>query len=1247
MHGLLNMLRIFLGQSSEDSVHDIVFTLTSIIHQQGMSVVENGVSSSAAAIFLDLLVTRTVSITCWDRAQFVTYLMAAPSAFPSRNARRYYYRHQLKCLCLRILQDEDKQQDYISAKNAFLSVYSPIIISLAYKISVMEANKFALVINQCKRTCELLVKYDVESLLEDTHRFKRDIALNCNYDDVYSEILMIVIVSYSMACTSLCIDGFLINMPRLLMLLRSNEEFTPEKTFRKEMLIPLLRVLNTDIIVDSKITEAATPNDEWSIQQALQMAIVTQTAPLLFSFCVESGSSSSNECIQKMTKDRYKVFSKNFLFNQGYAVDELEMSVCETYLSEIIAILQHLPLVRDIQHAAPHDSIINGEAFVKSAWENFLKDVYTRLQVEESHKPVKATPELVFSNQEMNWQYRMMHLKNSLMWHLENQVNRARNGDHDEMPKLLARIFLLEFLQDAHKNSDDTKLIHKFLLKSQDALACSSSMTSLIERRSVSHEDDIGYQRTNDHQQICFRFEKLLRSIAVVTWSLWVRDRCTYCCRLIEQIKRADVALFSEDATNTLVGSMAATCALQLNVIGLVVGKVDQISFLQTSLLEDAAKLCPRKTAAVLGWGFPTDKINARYLKRYKAVRHLLKSDMEANKSNDDEDLEEIENRCQFIQSHVKRKIRDFIANGRYQQGSGMTINSVISSPKGSELKRRWAMEIDVFVDCCCTLDFQHLVWALIRKKLRCNEKSEAFIVSTKTTTITNQKQPIEIAGQGRSMSSLRTKDTSMSHEEILALLRTQQEEFDIKVQSLFSSQQKSNHETKEQPKPSPPSEHENKSLAYNSQLISKFRDFTRDLSSRHQSFPDLDAERRKEINSNETMLQRGQSVQNVLKLLQLRKNTEETTTDPRHVVGHLFANTAVQKMATEDADSHKTEIMDKKANIALLQRKQPVRPSVFSLKFEEDVNGAHLKLLRCGNGKPPAVKLRAKQFNVPERAQSSIRKREHNVSESMNHEVAALRTASVQTDTIPEPLNSVKSVTWADIDTNSREKSMEEQHASESNYNKDEQNEQISETAKTVNKNPGSSSIATQCVMNSPFLHKSTQVKPKAKLTAVSNVPCAYHRLSTHIQLIDERRKKFRQVVQSSTSCPSRSSKFEAVNEVDDGNIILIDPEQQQIASSKATEVDKHPSKEVHSVSDEATSKARMLKYQAKYREQVSLRNVPALEKKNGNAHAFAGLHDDMQRIKQRLHDLEHFADTIDEDFKDSHYVRGATAMA
>lgn len=1235
------MLRLFLGQSSEDFVHDIVFTLLSIIHHQGMSVIETDAASPAAAIFLDLLVTRIVSIDCCDRTQFVGCLMAAPPAFSSRNARRFYYRKPLSCLYRRVLKDENRQQDYISAVNAFLDMYSPAILSLAHQISVMEAEEFELAMKQCKHICKLLISDNTKILLEETESFKRKMTHIHNCDDEYSEILIDIILSYSMVCSNLYIDGVAINLPQLLILLRSNGEFSSESNFRKEFLIPLLRVLDIDVSADNDTKDRASTSassNQWSIQHALQLAIDTRTAQILFAFCVESESTFANDCIQKLTEEYELLIMKNMDSSHDRMIHDLEMSICEMYLSEMIAILQHLPIVQEFQHPAPYESNVEAKFIIELAWELFLKDISTGLEDGQTHNHVKTESELVFSSSELYWQHRMMRLKMSVMWHLQRRSDRARRGNHNELPDFLVRVFLLEFLQDALKNPDDTKLIQKFLIKSQDALACSTSRASLIERLSASIKRDSRNTCSEFIDQIGFRFEKLLRSIAAIMWSMWVRERCAYCFRFLELIKEANGSLLHPDVLGNEIGNMAATCALQLNTVGLVTGKVDQISYIQTLLLEDAAKLCPRKVAAVFGWGFPTDKINARYLKRYKAIKHLLKNEMEANKSTDCENLEEIENRCQFIQNRVKRKIRDFIANGKYQRGSSVTMNPMVNSPKGSEVKRRWAMDIDVLVDCCCTLEFQLLVWALFRKEFPGYESSAEITVSPTISASTPKKQANQ---QVRLTPSLRMKDTGMSRDEILALLRKQQQEFDARVQLLLSSRKTElpKIDNKEKPKTSPQREDESILLADKSQLTSKFRSLTRELSPRHQSFPDLDAERRKEMNINQAMLQRGQSVQNVLKLLQLRKITDETVADPRQIVGHLFANTTIKTTATRDSCDHKNEVTETKASKSLNRARQSTRSSVFALRFEEDVNGAHLKLLRCGNGKPHTVKLRSKHFEaaLPTRSCTTSIQHEDDTNENRNYDVVKLCMASVQTDTIPVSSCNVKSVTWADTSTNPCpcEKSMGINDDKEITYKKGDLNKQMS----AVQGNHGSFSIATQCNMNTPQTHKMTQVKAKSKSTAVPSVSCAFHKLSIHVQLNDKRRKKFMQVMQSTGPRPFTSSEFDDLDDEEDSKVVMDNPQEQKTESDKNPNGKKDVKKEEHSVNEESTS--RMLKYQAKYRERVSLHNGSKSEKKNGNANAFAGLHDDMKRMKQRLNDLEQFADAIDENYRDSHHVR------
>ncbi|GAB9463996.1 hypothetical protein Gpo141_00001438 [Globisporangium polare] len=442
---------------------------------------------------------------------------------------------------------------------------------------------------------------------------------------------------------------------------------------------------------------------------------------LLVAFCFASKSLLAHECLKEICILQAKLFlnSKNLLFEKRVEAtqqfESLHLQICESYIGEIVGLLREVPLVVQFKHPLKGRDALQSEALdsskdiVLQGFEAFTRRILTGADDADGDLPAPKKPNSSNriwkrSSRETRVQSRCLRLKSRILWHLKQLTT----CDEQSLVQVFERIFLIDFLTGRCGNTEETKLVAKFIDKAQDAVSCDQWQQ---KRLSFDNYQQLMFSKTRGSQSH-YRVDKVVRSLALLMWAIWIRERCAYCLRSIELLKSKG----DKDTSGTerkRLGSLAATCALQLNVLGVLVDKPDDIFALQISLLEEAAKLNPEKAVAVICWAFPADKIQARYLKRYKALRQLLKAD--SGLTTDAPPIEEAEHRCQFLQRHVKRSIRWSITSGSMKPGSAY----VESSPKKKKLEvsRGWTVEIDVLVDCCCDLDFQKVTWALIQKK--------------------------------------------------------------------------------------------------------------------------------------------------------------------------------------------------------------------------------------------------------------------------------------------------------------------------------------------------------------------------------------------------------------------------------------------------------------------------------------------------------------------------------------------------
>ncbi|KAJ0408737.1 hypothetical protein P43SY_001961 [Pythium insidiosum] len=322
-----------------------------------------------------------------------------------------------------------------------------------------------------------------------------------------------------------------------------------------------------------------------------------------------------------------------------------------------------------------------------------------------------------------------------------------------------------------------------------------------------------------------------LRTLSALVWCLWTRHRLARAWYASDHCTAASIAV----------------CALQLNVWTPFRDDVDEIRGLQLTLLERAAQQDAETTARVLAWGFPPEAIHARLLKRYKALRSAVAQSCA-------EPLDALARRLELL----RRRLR------------GLVLPRPEHSPDRARQERdaRWWTskgDVDAFLDGCCSAELQRVAWALAGHR---------FSV-------------VPVQPDARARRTL--VDGAVTRRELAALLQRQKEELEQRLQRVAGLLSEGSHEKKtveEAIQPDARAEGESdlksrmtvNSLGPSLETKGRAKRLTiRELEEREEpavgaDIPDV-VRPRSERDENRP-LRKGSSCQNVLKLLQLRKDT-------------------------------------------------------------------------------------------------------------------------------------------------------------------------------------------------------------------------------------------------------------------------------------------------------------------------------------------------------------------------------------
>lgn len=1289
---MIDIARIALYESRSD-FQDVFFSLVGILFQQLKSEQVDGsqaediqAAEAADRRFLEALLSFTISSDFNLLQQCSARMLAAPPAFSSRAERQSFYLNELRELSIlshthtRATLDEE-QSTRSRFVRVFLSVYQPRVSSMLNALATGTADNHDSDDHQCMKA-PLAVGH-LDEALEDILQILAT-ASACSSGDseatTTQNALALMFASYVIMCSHLRIPRVCMDLQHALAVAR----LRCHKPLKLDQLA--CYITNASQCRHFEALPSASgsaSSSRLAMENALELARKSRSLESLVNFCSTSASVLAHECLKQVCVSQAKLFlnSKDLRFETRVEVSRqfelIHLQICENYISEMLGLLRELPLVLQFKHPIRGAEALTSDAFgfsrevIEQRFELFSKSVMTGTDDLSTHQTLKHPDTTVRRNSNRFWIHasrevrvrtRCLRLKTRILWHLRQLATSSEQS----LLQVFERVFLIDFLSGRCGNSEEAKLVAKFIDKAQDAVSCSHGQRKQQTVGDYQHQPfSSQYQPFSKSSPVPShpRRDKIIRSVALIVWAIWVRERCACCLRSIELLQRHDQLGRNElvsDTERAWVGSLAATCALQLNTLGVLTAKPDDIFGLQITLLEEAAKWNREKAVAVICWAFPADKVQARYLKRYKALRQTLKADASEQRATETATIEETEHRCQFIQRHVKKSIRWSITSGSMKPGSMYT-----ESPKRHEMRRSWTSETDVLVDCCCDLEFQKLTWALIEKRFPGSSKAVHGLDEV------NASQLKKVLLQSRAS----TAEGAVTRQEVMALLEEQKRNLEGKVRSWSMA----------------PSDREEEISSSNRRLgngdvPSQDGEPTaiarRETPAKHIVVRDIDSESDSDT-PNRKRTQPHKNVQNVLKLLSLRK---QNGAPPAHfssspdlirrvdvphsyrpmpsgsIPSDLDANPS-PKHHSREASSHNNSSSSSPARVEtpenshlLAQQRRGFssekqagnpQPLVFPLRYGVGVENAAIQLLerRHSGGGGRAIPLKARQFSFQQRERTSPTQPDRVPIPSTSalrgafagENVTNLKTADAQTD---EAVDSSQSLAHLISDAAER------------------RHETATQADKYVQCVSGDSNeAAIQCNLKerSHWEVSSAEEVPSSADRVLGRFPIFIHLDASTPQLPPScgslKKPRYLQVARFTDQRSSDQvgrRRTERVVDVSPGAVEVVTTahtSEAEIEEAVATV----ESQSETSPSDSAAVPEARAAYQALYRRHFSTSTMEFKPNEaprkslliSSDRSSLLGLKEDMERLRTRLAQLEHCADEIDEDFKSSHHVR------
>ncbi|RLN98834.1 hypothetical protein BBJ28_00001418 [Nothophytophthora sp. Chile5] len=1259
-HELLDIARIALVRSC-DRFEDLYFMLLCIIHQQLQGDLNGSEASTPDPIqcvskslkLMEMLLSLTISMSTPTLRQVGSKMLAAIPACAAKSDRKVYYRKEIHTLsrCVSdMLSDSNEAEDWrmLSTEvEAFLQVY---YVRIAALLPDMNSSCEQSGANTAISFFQLLMDQEDEAVFREAENAvarmsARDSGEECGGSPF--DVLILMTASYAMMCRFLQVSGVVVDLEHWL-----SATTSIRGPRRKQVLRCFLKPWVPAFGDERSIASQSNVTSGWTLEAAVKYAGRSGALHLLVDFCLASGSHLTHKCLQevcKAAKHRANLtqdVSIEAMPNVRGGVNDLHFQVCEAYLSELMAISRHLGPVRPFKHPIREAQASAGRLSrpfsIDHEFDVYLKQLSAELNGEEREKNGagnQKSPLWMFVSQDERRLARGFRLLSCIVWHVE-YVQEATAGGFE-------RTFMADLI-DEHLGAGESegKMIRDFIIKAQEAISSGSLVKDQL--RLFKGQQSVG----NSHTNFPSRLEKITRSLVLAAWALWMREKTAYCVRSIHLGRQGAGPIRGQSASSRVVdiaelevvGALAATCALQLGGLCVIYSSETDLFSVQLSLLEDAAKMNPDKTAAVICWGFPADKVQTRYLKRYKALRQVVKS----QQTSENPALKEREQQCQFLQKHVKRSV---YSRARPHSGEGSA--SVVAEPK-----RSCHVDVGVLMNCCCNGEFQQLIATLV--KVTCKGAPAAVPADS-----SSQREDKSVTVKMDVQLEPSSPERLISRDEVMTLLQEQTRQLEEKIRTLTATADQRSHNEPLIVEPAVAPVHatvkEVTSQIAPKTLVQKHL-CVRDLVSRRHSPADAGSDAQAKLLNDTAPLpvQRQDSVRNALKLFRLRQENSghaQQKSDAPLKDGATKSslpgeNTIVKPDVKDGSDARKqprtlrTEPRHLKPSTST-ERRSKKHPNdregaVFPLRFESGLDNLSLTLLgRSPHCRNPPVRGRQYVHHKPERLplKSQHYPEAKNVSfDSSSAEFVHLKTTGAQTNLLDESSHSGDQPRPEEGSPLAQETSAQHQCQDEA-------------------KAPAQG-VATQCRMG-----EETQSKPGRGTRAPPLLSIA-DKFPIYVDLDGaaftgnryKERKRFLQVARFAGPSPTKGSDQAANNEAtEEAQPLFLAPSARPVLVSRNLESecgneenqsDDQPSSLVDLALDreewETEQQEVTAKYQASYRKHFPTEPPQNKLKTDrevaGGIESLLGLRDNMQRMTQRLRALETCANSIDDEFKASH---------
>ncbi|ETI36452.1 hypothetical protein F443_17467 [Phytophthora nicotianae P1569] len=703
--------------------------------------------------------------------------------------------------------------------------------------------------------------------------------------------------------------------------------------------------------------------------------------------------------------------------------------------------------------------------------------------------------------------------------------------------------------------------------------------------------------------------------------------------------------------TETL-GALAATCALHLNSMGMLFGDNEELHSRQLSLLEAAASMNPTKTATVIAWGFPAQKIPTRHLKRYKGLRQVVQQ------SCMDLSLEEKEMHYQQVRTRMRRAFQGTL------QSEKLTQND--------------SDDIDILVNCCCDQEFLQIMSVLAKcpyEVVAVSNDNPPHESSTSTSEPREDSHendqnvlPVHTKSEetlNRTTDQVQISESSISRDEVMALLQAQTRHLEDRIHAVTSTGRSSSASSHEVVQPEEvirdvkglPSELLPHTLDVTSKSAGDLADVqkmarmslqVRDMSRHRYSSASSDASKQAKPVCKPT--QRHDSVRNALKLFRLRQENSG------HTTGETEGSAAANENGTPNignGDSTKTSRdiecpaaspkpnrqkrdgvkrkPSKNQRSSETQRflaKEPVYP----LRLEYGIEKASLKLLgRNAQQRNPSVKRRQFVHQEHQRTPKTYTPNPKALHDSVEStEVIQLKTASAQTSDSIVPTSAAKE--------------MNESVSTQQNDSGPEKGSPMTQECETapVNVKSSQNGVGIQCRLNETGPTKGGRRKQSPPpLNIVDKYP-VWVDLNGGAHF---KEKKYLQVARFGNSNAVDATVTEDTTmPVSVPTVVVRNVNSEDGSDENQSDGQRSPS--VSSDQGQENDAAEQLgdtmrtRYRARYRElypvRERLQSTASVEReRTSGINSLIDLRDNMQRMTQRLRVLETCANSIDEEFK------------